>query len=78
MRKEVNEPVVAVDALEGLEAGVDVEVLVESEDGGEALLADGADERLGAVGKPAMLHHLRTRRERLKLNTNVAILIQYF
>ena len=63
MRKEVNEPVVAVDALEGLEAGVDVEVLVESEDGGEALLADGADERLGAVGKPAMLHHLRKRGE---------------
>ena len=45
---------------------MDVEVLVESEDGGEALLADGADERLGAVGKPAVLHHLRTRRERLK------------
>ena len=56
---------------------MDVEVLVESEDGGEALLADGADERLGAVGKPAMLHHLRTRRERFKLNTIVVVLIQF-
>ena len=59
MKERGDVPVVAVDALEGLEAGVDVEVLVEGEDGGEALLADGADERLGSVGEPAVLHHLQ-------------------
>ena len=38
---------------------MNVEVLVQGKDGGEALLTDGADECLGAVGQSAMFHHLK-------------------
>ena len=34
-------------------------MFVESEDGGEALLADCADKRLGTVSQPTMFHHLK-------------------
>ena len=37
---------------------MNVKVLVEGKDGGKALLADGANESLGAVGQATMLHHL--------------------
>jgi hypothetical protein len=37
---------------------VNVEVFVEGEDRGEALLADRADERLRAVGQTTVFHHL--------------------
>ena len=52
-------PVVTIDALEWLQSGVNVEMFVESEDGGEALLADCADKRLGTVSQPTMFHHLK-------------------
>ena len=52
-------PVVAIDTLKGLQAGVNVEMLVQGEDGGEALLADGADEVLDTMGQAPMFYHLQ-------------------
>ena len=55
-------PVVAVDTLEGLQARVNIQMFIQGEDRGKALLADGADEVLDAVSQAAMFYHLQGKR----------------